>query len=136
MTVAYPPPPAELDWITKVIGADATLALVREFGGTRLYIPVKALAGGDLTRAIGLPAAQAAARSWGADRLEIPLARQWQANCLKAEGRTKRQIARELRISQSTVVDLLRGRRQTRDSREVRGLPPVALQLDLFEDVT
>ena len=37
--MTQPPPPAELAWLTDVIGAEAALVLIEKHGGTRLYIP-------------------------------------------------------------------------------------------------
>jgi len=133
-TLPPPPPPAELAWIADVVGPEATLALVKAFGGTRLYISSTVQPDGEFAQAIGVSAAQAAARAWGGDRPRIPLARPWLARCLQAEGRTNREIARELRVAETSVPDLLYGRRQSRDNRDVRGLPPAPLQLDMFSD--
>jgi hypothetical protein len=127
-----PPPPAEIAEITDVIGAEAALRLVRAYGGTRLHVPRLVNQGHDLALTIGLDAARRLADAWGGLRPRIPLARWWQARCLEAEGRTHREIARELRVAETSVPDLLHGRRQSRDTREQRGLAPAPTQPDLF----
>lgn len=134
MSPDYPPPPAELGWITRVIGPEATRLLIKEFGGTRLHVWETVDPQGELARAIGMEAALAACKAWSVNRLRIPLARAWQARCLQAEGKNNRQIARELRVAETSVADLLHGRRQSRDNRALRGLPAKLSQPDLFEE--
>lgn len=127
----YPPPPSELAWIAEVVGPDATLQLVRHYGGTRLHVPKEVNQGSELALVIGLPAARAAAAAWGGDRPRIPLARWWQARCLRVEGKTTREIALALRVAETSVPDLLHGRRHSRDTLEQRGNPKPR-QPDLF----
>ncbi|MFN7306935.1 MAG: hypothetical protein ACK5TQ_10190 [Acetobacteraceae bacterium] len=33
------PAPAEIHWLTNIIGADAALRLIEAHGGTRVYVP-------------------------------------------------------------------------------------------------
>ena len=127
-----PPPPAELARFTDLIGATATLALVRAFGGLLVYFPENPPPQGPLAKAIGLEAAQILGQAWARDRRRVPLARHWQARCLQAEGKNQREIARKLGVTETAVHDLLYGRRLSRETRDLRGLPP--LQPDLFEE--
>lgn len=128
-----PPPPSEIAWISDVIGAEATLLLVREFGGMRIRIPKEASQAIELAAVIGLDAAKKAVAAWTDDRLRIPLVRWWQARCLHAEGKSTREIARALRVTETSVPDLLHGRRHSRDTLRQRGEQPKAVQLTLFE---
>ncbi|MBW6402052.1 hypothetical protein KPL78_29670 [Roseomonas sp. HJA6] len=119
--------------MSDVIGADATLCLVREFGGTRLRIPQEVNQSSELAISIGLDAARAASAAWGGDRLRIPLVRWWQARCLHADGKTTREIALALRVTETSVPDLLHGRRHSRDTLHQRGEQPRPTQLTLFD---
>ncbi len=115
-----------------MIGADATLKLVREFGGTRVRIPQMPTEACQLAMAIGLEPARAAAAMWGGDRLRVPLLRAWQAQCLNAEGRTAREIARALGVTETSVPDMLHGRRSSRGTLGQHGDLKLR-QLNLFD---
>jgi hypothetical protein len=107
--VELPPPPREeaLDWITQAIGVEAALKLLLAYGGTRLYVPHEVNQGSDLALEIGLDAARALVRAGGGDRPRIPLRRNWMARCLRAQGKSHREIALALRVVESTVPRML-----------------------------
>jgi hypothetical protein len=64
--------PLALARLADAVGDAAALKLMAEFGGDKLYIPVKALDGHPITRAIGHAAAVALSFAYGGQQLEIP----------------------------------------------------------------
>ena len=130
-----PPPPAEIAWITEVIGAEAALKLVATYGGTRLHVPKEINQGSQLALVIGLDAARQAARAWGGDRPKIPLHRTWMARCLRADGKSHREIALALRVVESTVPRMLQEQRQ-RGAPFPRRQDGDPNQLDMFAPQT
>ena len=63
--------PESLRELSDVIGLDATLMLVRHFGGIRLYIPQDA-SGHSLADVLGTEALELLVQVYGGDRLEVP----------------------------------------------------------------
>ncbi len=118
-----PPPPAELEFLSDLIGAEATLRLIELHGGTRVHVPKSPNQGSKLSRDIGLTAAKALAARWGGDTLKVPLARYWRARIYRMNGRTYREIARLLGVNEGTVHTYLRAARMT------------VQQLDLFPTI-
>ncbi|MBR0681935.1 hypothetical protein GXW74_15680 [Roseomonas eburnea] len=115
-----PPPPAELDTLTRAIGADALLRLIEAHAGTRVYVPIEPNQGSPLARLIGLDAARALAKIRPGAALKVPLAREWRVRLYRSRGESYSTIARRLGITESTVGKLLAQAGQTR------------AQLDLF----
>ena len=84
------------------------------FGGLRIRIAKNPTPCTEIALEVGLDAAKALARRWGGDRPRIPLTRWWLARCLKAQGKSTSQIAAALKITETSVPDLLNGRRLSR----------------------
>lgn len=114
-------PPAELHYLSDLIGPEATLRLIEAFGGTRLYVPKAPNQGSRLAHAIGLDAARALATAWGRDTMLVPIARAWRVRVYRARGDTYAAIARRLGIREDSVWKILRAAEMT------------ARQTDLFE---
>lgn len=103
MTPDLPRPPAELSWLSEHLAPPALLALIKAFGGTRVYVPKAPNQASPLVQAIGREAALALAAAYGGEELKIPIARHWRILCLKQQGLSYRQIALELGIIEDTV---------------------------------
>ena len=101
-----PPSPHELHWLSSVIGDEATLALLDQRGGTRLYIP-RDSAGSKLADEIGEPAAHALAQALGGEGIKVPICREWRVRCHRVRGLSYAQIARRTGCSEDTVWRLL-----------------------------
>jgi hypothetical protein len=107
------PPPAELSRIASLIGEAATLRLIEEHGGTRIYVPAKPHQGHPLALTIGLDAARALASDWGGIWLKVPLCRHWRARVYRARGESYRAIAKRLGMDESGVWRILNAARMT-----------------------
>lgn len=102
-------PPAELGWLTDVIGADATLALIEAFGGTRVRVAVDGSKTTAISEVIGLDAQAKLVARFGDVRIKVPLCRWWRARIYRwRDGMTIPQIARRLGMVESGVSLLLR----------------------------
>jgi hypothetical protein len=116
--------------LMKIVGAEAAARLVRDFGGTRLYVPNAPMAHDVVTRSIGLVAAIKLARLYGGDRLVIPsptaqLRRPAQIAEMRARHMSVAAIARELRCTERYVYKVLAGMRaDPRSATEAGRLPP------------
>lgn len=102
-----PPPPAELAWLTAIIGADATLRLIEEHGGTRVYVPKDANQGAAARLGIPLQAARDLAGRFGGEYIHIPIARAWRVRLYRAAGGTYPAIAKRLGVTERAVGRIL-----------------------------
>lgn len=105
------PPPVELDYLRRVIGAEASFRLVETNGGCRIYIPKHPLQGSTLAREIGLHAARHLAAEFGGERLKVPIARVWRVATYSLNGFSVRSIARRLCVSEDQVFRIRWGLR-------------------------
>jgi hypothetical protein len=117
-----PRPPAELRYLTEILGVEATLALIERRGGTRLWVPRTYRAKSEFTAEFGEAAARQLVRRFGGERtLKVPLCKWWRARVYDARGLTYPQIARKLGCSETTVWRYLAPTRVT---------PQLSLPLD------
>jgi hypothetical protein len=121
--LAAHPPPAELAYLTRHIGAAAVLRLIEEAGGTRIDVPKcepeAVNQGHKLARMIGLPAARALVAGLGAGQIKVPLCRWWRARIYRAEGDSYAEIARRLGVTESAVHGYLRAARMTNQPEQL-----------------
>ncbi len=116
---ALPPPPAEIAYLAKRIGAAATLKLIEQRGGTRVFIPRAPADGQVLVAQIGIEAVAALSEGWGGEYLKIPLVKWWRARVYRSQGLNHREIAQRLGCTENTVGTYLRG------PGPAAGAPPV-----------
>jgi hypothetical protein len=95
--------------LIEVVGEDATLKLIRAFGGTRLYVPHSPEPNDPLSCAIGHFAALKLARIYGGDRVDVPNPppRRVRIMQLRASGMSVDAIARELQCTRRRVFQVL-----------------------------
>ena len=104
--------------VVKLIGGVAADKLIANFGGRRLYIPLKPAPRDQIPRSIGMRAALAMAREFGSERILVP------ATCDQARRRARivkmranqisiSHIARELRCTERYVYKVLASRRDS-----------------------
>lgn len=118
-----PPTTPEAAALARLIGRDATLALIEAHGGARIAIPKTVNQASVLARTIGLDAARLLADRHGGTMLKVPLAKFWRAVIYRRrDGLSYAAIARRLGASESSVHAWLREGGAT-------GAPK---QLDLF----
>lgn len=100
-----PRPPANPDRfdLADILSPDQFLALTEAFGGTRLYIPVKAKAAHPLVAVLGEDEAQKLIATIGYGYVCVPLARSFRAQHYRAQGKSMAQIARLLGMSEKGV---------------------------------
>lgn len=98
-----PPAPAELAFLTDVIGAEATLALIEAFAGTRVYVPSRVRVHGPLAKAVGQEAAAALADVHGGCYIVPPAAKRWRTSVYRERGLSYAKIALRIGVSEHTV---------------------------------
>lgn len=107
MTAPLPPPTAEVAHLVKLIGAEATLALVERWGGTRLYVPDQAHPRADLWAVVGADAARYLSERYGREQIDVPVARQWRILVYRGQGMSHAKIARATGSSERNVRRVL-----------------------------
>lgn len=101
-----PPPatPAEAA-LVRLIGAEAALRLVEQYGGLTLDVPRSVNQGSALPRKIGLGAARILVEKYSGGRMQVPLARAWRARIYRErDGLSIPDIARRLSATRWTVM--------------------------------
>jgi len=114
-----PPPPAELAWLTDIIGADATRQLIEQHAGTRVYVPKDVNQGSAARLGISLPAARALAARYGGEHILVPIARAWRVRLYRVAGLTYPAIARRLGITERAVGRILTDARMTQQQPDL-----------------
>jgi hypothetical protein len=104
--------PSTFDNLVAAIGREAAEKLLEHFGGTRLYVPVRVIAGSPLTIAIGDSAAAGFSRHFGGECLQIPVDPEWgrlrgRIVELHRAGHSTLEITRHLRCSRRYVLRIL-----------------------------
>ena len=94
--------PAVLRQIAEVAGKEVALTLALKRGGDRIRVPQRA-EGSRLAEWVGLDGAEKIVEALAEVTLEIPLANRPLANWMLEENYSKREIARILRVSYSSV---------------------------------
>lgn len=92
------------DELHAILGDEAFLALVENFGGDRLYVPKGA--DNRVSQAIGSAAASKLAAHFGGDSPRIPLAREFRARQYRLAGMTNPAIAKRLGMTVPGVEQL------------------------------
>lgn len=102
--------PPSLAELARVSSVAAALALAREYGGRRIYIPEVMTEDHPLAVLIGFDAATALAHHYPGDRPEIPMLRDWRAKVkanaiasARRAGRTQAELAREYGMTERGI---------------------------------
>lgn len=109
---AAPKIPAELSWLAEPLGEAALLALIEARGGTRLYVPHRAV-GVELAELIGEDAAFRLCKALGGQDIKVPLAKEWRCRVYRARRMSYSQIALKLGCSEDTVSRMLTAAKMT-----------------------
>lgn len=106
--------PAQMEGyeLVSVIGEVATIALLEEFAGTRLYVPKQVKDDHPITRAIGPAAAHALCAHYSPSTIRIPLGRELRVQHYRANGWAIAKIAVRLGMTESGVNKLVKRLRQ------------------------
>lgn len=129
MTDAHDVPigtPAHLRPFLAALGRDEALRFFLKFGGAEMYFPNDPKGNSELAREFGIDAARALGDKLdcGGLKKRVPLAQKWSAQRLWENGLTVADIARRLRVTDSTV----------RSYTTVERAAGTFNQLSLFED--
>lgn len=106
--------PAELAYLTRIIGNEATFRLVEINGGCSIYIAKRPRQGCTLAREIGLHAARQLAAHFGGETLKVPVARVWRVATYSLNNFPVRAIALRLGVSEDAVGKIRSALRLTR----------------------
>ncbi len=101
------PAPAEIHWLTNIIGADAALRMIEAHGGTRVYVPKDINQNSAARLALPLPEARRLGEAYGGEHILVPIARAWRVRMYRAAGMTYPAIARKLGITERAVGRIL-----------------------------
>ena len=101
------PAPAEIHWLTNIIGADAALRMIEAHGGTRVYVPKDVNQNSAARLALPLPEARRLGEAYGGEHILVPIARAWRVRLYRAAGMTYPAIARRLGITERAVGRIL-----------------------------
>lgn len=91
-----------------LIGEAATIALAEQFGGTRLYVPMRTKDTHPIARAIGRHAAVILCGHYGPSTIRIPLLREMRAKHYRNNGLSNAKIAVCLGLTESGVGTLFK----------------------------
>lgn len=108
-----PPPPPELAELVRLVGVEATLAIVEMHGGTRLWVPKAANQGTRLALEIGLHEAHLLSAEYGGLMIKVPMAKPWRARIYRSRGMSYPAIARRLGTTEGRVWAWLNAARMT-----------------------
>lgn len=105
----YPPPPAHLEPYVRVLGTDGAIEFLLTFGGGEIYLTTTPNRRARVVELVGLERASALAVAIGQMKVRVPTAKPWLARCLRAQGVTVADIARQLHVADVSVRRWLRG---------------------------
>ena len=94
--------------LAAIVGEDAMVALADEFGGRRLYVPVRVKETHRIVRTIGIEAAQRLCDRCQYTVIRIPLARDLRAAHYRAKGWSNAKIAKHLGLSENGVAGIFK----------------------------
>jgi hypothetical protein len=102
-----------VETLIQVIGSDCARKMITEFGGTRIWVPVRSTPEAKLTRILGETAASTLCLHFGGDYLQIPNTLNgdniyWRIAELHRQGCKINDIALAVGRSRRTVFRLLR----------------------------
>jgi len=115
--LSWPPKPTELPGIlgelAALVGVRPALALAREYGGRRLFVPPEPKPGHRLCIIMGERAARVLGSLRGSERIDVPTAvtllRWYAAARLRASGYSHGAIAEKLGMSERRVREITKG---------------------------
>jgi len=109
----YPAPSKAVVELVSVLGVNATIDLLLNFGGSEVYIPHSASAEhgseSELECVLGNANVRLLADHMIDAKFRVPLANRWLAQCLYQKGSSIAYIARRLRIADNTARRYVRG---------------------------
>lgn len=96
-------PPAHVAPYVRILGEDKAIDFLLHFGGSELYIKWQTEARAELTELIGAEAVEALAAAQDGLPRRVPTAKPYIARVLYAKGLTVDQVARRVRVLNTTI---------------------------------
>ena len=107
MTIPHLPAPAEIHWLTRIVGAAAALRMIEAHAGTRVYVPKDINQNSAARLALPLHEARRLGEAFGGEHILVPIARAWRVRIYRQAGMTYPVIARKLGITDRAVGRIL-----------------------------
>lgn len=102
-----------------------TLRLIELYGGSRVFVPMRAGASQKLARELSPVAEAALVEVFGGGNIRVPVAKEWRAQVYRAMGETVGAIAVRLVCDERSVRDYLAVRNRPRQAPDqFRGRAP------------
>ena len=106
--LAYPKPTAQVAPYVEAFGFDMAIAFLLQFGGAELYVGKNPRGRSQFEALVGAERAKALAALGHRLQPRVPLAKHWLAACLAVRGLSNAEIARTLRVSDTSVRGYLK----------------------------
>ena len=99
----YPKPTAQVEPYGEAFGFDLAITFLLQFGGAELYVAKDPRGRSQFEALVGADRAKAVAALDHRLQRRVPLAKPWLAACFAAHGKGTAEIARTLRVSNTSV---------------------------------
>ena len=101
--LAYPKPTAQVAPYVEAFGFDMAIAFLLQFGGAELYVGKNPRGRSQFEALVGPERAKALGANDHRLQRRVPLAKPWLAACFATRGMGTAEIARTLRVSDTSV---------------------------------
>lgn len=118
----HPRPPANLEGYVDVLGVDLTVELLMQLGGSEVYFAEDPKGKGMVERIVGREKAAALSGLSSSLSRRVPTGNRWCAQVLRSKGLPVAEIARRLRVTDTTVRSYLKSG-SAKDVPDTRQLP-------------
>ena len=106
--LAYPKPTAQVEPYVEACGFDMAITFLLQFGGAELYVAKDPKGRSQFEAVVGPDRAKALAALDHRLQPRVPLAKRWLATFLAVRGQSTAEIARTLRVSDTSVRSWLK----------------------------
>ena len=106
--LAYPKPTAHVEPYVEAFGFDMAITFLLQFGGAQLYVGKNPRGRSQFEALVGAERAKALAALGHRLQPRVPLAKRWLATCLAVRGQSTAEIARTLRVTDTSVRSWLK----------------------------
>ena len=101
--LSYPKPTAQVAPYVEAFGFEMAITFLLQFGGAELYVAKDPKGRSQFEAVVGPDRAKALAALDHRLQRRVPLAKRWLATCLAVRGQSTAEIARTLRVSDTSV---------------------------------
>lgn len=107
-----PRPTAQVEPYVKALGPELAVIFLLHYGGAELFIRTRACDGAEYADLVGGDGARALAEHADKMQRRVPLAKAWLTAMLDWQGYSVTEIARKLRVSDTSVRNMLKARKR------------------------